>query len=67
MKLRYFYSASLSVMRDSWLEGGVLSRYFLTFLDFQGWQTLRGKLERTVMESGKVKRVGRHLSISKII
>lgn len=54
-------------MRDSWLEGGVLSRYFLTFLDFQGWQTLRGKLERTVMESGKVKRVGRHLSISKII
>ena len=46
----------------------VLSRYFLTFLDSQGWQTLRGKLERTVMESGKVKKKrGGHLSISKII
>ena len=49
-KLRSFYSAFLSVIRDSW---GVLSRYFLMFLESQGWQALRGKLERTVMESGK--------------
>lgn len=51
MKLRSFHSAFLSVIRDSW---AVLSRYFLMFLESQGWQALRGKLERTVMESGKI-------------